>query len=82
MVYPNPNHGSFELHFETGVLSGQNIIFEIIDVTGKSIDQFNSKAINGKIDAFYNGGKLKSGIYFVGVKNGSAANYKKILVVQ
>ena len=82
MVYPNPNHGSFKLHFETDILSVQNIILEIIDNTGKSIDQFNSKAINGKIDAFYNGGKLKSGIYFVGIKNGNVANYKKIVVVQ
>ena len=79
-IYPNPNNGSFSLHFETGVLSEKQALVEIKDITGKSIDQFAVKVINGKIDAFYNTGKLKTGLYFIGLKNQNKVACKKIIV--
>ena len=81
-VYPNPNNGSFVLHFETADLGQQFAVVDIKDIAGKSIDQITVKVINGKIDALYNNGKLKTGIYFIGLKNQINADYKKIIVFQ
>jgi beta-glucanase (GH16 family) len=81
-IYPNPNNGNFNLHLETGVLSLQFAVIEIKDITGKSIDQFQVNAINGKIDAYYSSGKLKPGMYFIGLKNQLKASFKKIVVMQ
>ena len=81
-IYPNPNNGSFSLHFEIADLGQQYAVIDIKDIAGKSIDQFEVNAINGKIDAFYSNGKLKAGMYFIGLKNQNKTSYKKIVVVQ
>jgi hypothetical protein len=81
-IYPNPNNGSFKIHFEWEELGHKNVIFEIYDVLGKRVDQINLSTSNGKIDAIYNGGKLKPGVYFVSLKNVKKACCKKIVVIQ
>lgn len=79
-IYPNPNNGSFKIHFELEDLGHKNVIIDIIDILGKRVDQIYLSTSNGKIDAIYNRGKLKPGVYFMGLKNQNKAGYKKIVV--
>ena len=81
-IYPNPNNGSFKIHFELEELGFKNVIIEICDISGKRVDQIKINMVNGKIDTIYNGGKLKTGVYFVSLKNVNKAVSKKIVVVQ
>jgi hypothetical protein len=81
-IYPNPNNGRFKIHFESKSRTSKNVFVEIYDNVGRRVDQFFAKMENGKIDAVYNGGKLKSGVYLVTVKNEKEFGLKQMFVVQ
>ncbi|HQW00081.1 MAG TPA: T9SS type A sorting domain-containing protein, partial [Bacteroidia bacterium] len=73
-VYPNPSTGKFKVETSEG-----NKSIVVLDYTGRSLLQFNTKEKSFTIDI---SDKFSSGIYFLTVRLGENIYYERIVVQQ
>ncbi|NNC44441.1 MAG: T9SS type A sorting domain-containing protein, partial [Winogradskyella sp.] len=76
-VYPNPNNGEFNVSFNPR--SGDDIIIEVFDISGRSILS-NTYNNTGRFDETIMLNKASSGIYLLSISEGQQKVTKKIIV--
>ncbi|NNC46008.1 MAG: T9SS type A sorting domain-containing protein, partial [Winogradskyella sp.] len=76
-VYPNPNNGEFNVSFNPR--SGDDIIIEVFDISGRSILS-NTYNNTGRFDETITLNKASSGIYLLSISEGQQKVTKKIIV--
>lgn len=72
-IYPNPSNGYLNIQNSTN----QNIDFEIVDVSGKSLVLQTITAGDNQ----FNFSKLKKGLYFIVLRNGNDYSIPKTLII-
>lgn len=76
-VYPNPNNGAFNVSFNPR--SGENIVIEVFDISGRSILS-NTYDNTGRFDENITLNNASAGIYLVRISEGQQKVTKKIIV--
>ncbi|MBA3681831.1 MAG: T9SS type A sorting domain-containing protein [Bacteroidetes bacterium] len=77
-VFPNPANEKCVVSLNLN--ENSNLEISILNYLGQVVKQVNHKAQFGTNDIEINIANLKSGIYFVNVKNGNATSTKKLVV--
>jgi trimeric autotransporter adhesin len=70
-LYPNPNRGSFTVTGSFNSADGENVMFEIMDVTVQTIYQSNVSTKNGKINKQIAPGNIARGLYLLSITSGT-----------
>jgi hypothetical protein len=79
--YPNPFNRQTEVNYE--LTNGSEVIFEIMDMTGRKIQAFNEGFVPAGHHTFrLNAGDLEAGIYFYTIKAGSFVQTKQMVITQ
>ncbi|MBK7430577.1 MAG: T9SS type A sorting domain-containing protein [Bacteroidetes bacterium] len=73
-VYPNPSTGQFKIETVAG-----NKSISVVDITGRSLLQFNTKEKIFTIDL---SDKYSTGIYYMIVRTGENIYYERIVLQQ
>ena len=76
-LYPNPNHGSFNIKFNSN--TNNDLKVAVYDISGREI--FNKSYLNsGVFDQNLQLDSVQSGVYLVTVKDGDTKITKKIII--
>lgn len=72
-LFPNPTNS--EIQITVRGIEFANIVIELMDVSGKTLKQFQTKALESRIDLK----EFKAGVYFVKIKSEDHALVRKII---
>jgi len=79
--YPNPFNRQTEVDYE--LANGSEVIFEVMDLTGRKIQTFNEGFVPAGRHTFQlNAADLDAGIYFYTIKAGSFIQTKQMVITQ
>jgi serine protease len=77
-LFPNPNNGTFEIHFNA--LTSDNYTIEIFDAVGKLIQTESIGAFSGNYQKQFDVSGFGAGVYYLTIKNSTGSLTKKVIV--